>query len=171
MSYLDGITLEHTIGIYEETLKIAHLQVDSLTLGFLKELKAYKDSEEQGLLLRLQVKPGDTIYQPIGKDINDYKVIGLCYNMAEKEWLYELAILTEKEKSILFSAITREEKVCKENGFDDLVKVCQRLLHVFSYNRFEKHIRNKAIDEFAERITLPMTEEDIARIVDELKGV
>lgn len=35
----------------------------------------------------------------------------------------------------------------------------------------EKQIRNKAIDDFVERITLPLTEEDIARIVDELKGV
>lgn len=67
----------------------------SLTTGIwlaIDKLADYEDAEEQGLLLRLQVKPGDTIYQPIGKDINDYKVIGLCYNMAEKEWLYELAI-------------------------------------------------------------------------------
>ena len=62
MSYLDGITLEHTIGIYEETLKIAHSQVDSLTLGFLKELKAYRDAEEQGLLIKLPCKVGDTVY-------------------------------------------------------------------------------------------------------------
>ena len=63
-----------------------------------------------------------------------------------------MAYLTEKEKCILFSAIQREENVCKEHGYDDLVQVCKRLTHLFSYNRFEKDIRNKAIDEFAERL-------------------
>ena len=63
-----------------------------------------------------------------------------------------MAYLTEKEKCILFSAIHREEKVCKEHGFDDLVQVCKRLTHLFSYNRFEREIRNKAIDEFVEKI-------------------
>lgn len=72
-----------------------------------------------------------------------------------------MAYLTEKEKSILFAAINREENVCKEHGFDDLVQVCKRLTHLFSYNRFEKDIRNKAIDEFAERLRLNTSEYEI----------
>lgn len=87
-----------------------------------------------------------------------------------------MAYLTEKEKSILFSAIHREEKVCKEHGFDDLVKVCKRLTHLFSYNRFEKDIRKKAIDDFAERIKEhtkvvgSTTCEDLDEIAKRMKG-
>ena len=36
--------------------------------------------------------------------------------------------------------------------------------------RKEKEIRNKAIDEFVEKITLPLTEDDIHRIAEEMKG-
>lgn len=34
----------------------------------------------------------------------------------------------------------------------------------------KRKARAKAIDEFVERITLPLTEEDISRIAEELKG-
>lgn len=37
-------------------------------------------------------------------------------------------------------------------------------------SEYDKKIRAEAIDDFVERITLPLTEEDIARIVEELKG-
>lgn len=37
-------------------------------------------------------------------------------------------------------------------------------------DRHEKEVRENAIEEFVERITLPLTEEDIDRIVEELKG-
>ena len=63
-----------------------------------------------------------------------------------------MGYLTRKEKSLLFSALTREEKVCKENGFDDLVPVIKSLERKFYYDRFEKVIRNEAITEFAERV-------------------
>lgn len=63
-----------------------------------------------------------------------------------------MGYLTHKEKSLLFSALTREEKVCKENGFEELVPVVKSLEGKFYYDRFEKEIRNKAINEFAKRL-------------------
>lgn len=59
MAYLEGITLEKTIDFYEET---SHLPVDGLVLGFLKELKEYRDAEEQGLLKRLPVAEGSVVF-------------------------------------------------------------------------------------------------------------
>lgn len=63
-----------------------------------------------------------------------------------------MGYLTHKEKSLLFSALTREEKVCKENGFEDLVPVVKSLEGKFYYDRFEKDIRNNAIDEMVDGI-------------------
>ena len=51
----------------------------------------YKDAEEQGLLLRLPCKVGSTLYQPISNRINEYKVIGLCFDITRNEWMYECA--------------------------------------------------------------------------------
>ena len=42
----------------------------------LKKLKELEDLEEQGLLLRLPCKVGDTLYQVIA-DINEYKVTAI----------------------------------------------------------------------------------------------
>lgn len=58
-----------------------------------------------------------------------------------------MGYLTHKEKSILFSALTKEEKLCKGNGLEELVPVVKSLEGKFYYDRFEKEIRNKAIDE------------------------
>ena len=55
-------------------------------------LADYEDAEEQGLLLRLPCKIGDSLYQPIHKDINEYKVIGICFDITKNEWLFEVAI-------------------------------------------------------------------------------
>ncbi len=72
-----------------------------------------------------------------------------------------MAYLTDREKSILFSALTREERVCKEHGFDDLVKVCKRLTFLFSYNRFEKQIRNAVINKFSQMAMKEFTKFDL----------
>lgn len=59
---------------------------------WLEELKKYKYAEEQGLLLKLPCKVGDTIYQPlIDGQINEYKVIGLVYDIVKNEWAFEVA--------------------------------------------------------------------------------
>lgn len=71
-----------------------------------------------------------------------------------------MAYLTDKEKRLLFSALTREKKVCvevdkeccREPYEDTLESVVKNLEKKFYYDRFEKEIRAKAIDEFAERL-------------------
>lgn len=55
------------------------------------KLGEYEDAEEQGLLLRLPCKIGSTLYQPISNRINEYKVIGLCFDISRNEWMYEVA--------------------------------------------------------------------------------
>ena len=56
-----------------------------------KKLCEYEDLEEQGLLLRLPVKIGSTLYQPISNQINEYKAIGLCFDITRNEFMYEVA--------------------------------------------------------------------------------
>ena len=56
------------------------------------KLKNYKDLEKQGLLLRLPCKVGSTLYQPISnRQINEYKAIGLCFDITRNEFMYEVA--------------------------------------------------------------------------------
>lgn len=69
MKKLPTKTLENAIGVYETTLKVTedngeycYGALDKATLEFLKELKEYRDAEEQGLLLRLPCKVGDTVF-------------------------------------------------------------------------------------------------------------
>ena len=56
-----------------ETIRRYILQVE-------EELKAYKDLEEQGLLLKLPCKAGDVVYYPseYWKRVFEYAVIGIC---------------------------------------------------------------------------------------------
>lgn len=42
---------------------------------WLKELKSYKDAEEQGLLVRLPCKVGDTVYVPTRNFISELRII------------------------------------------------------------------------------------------------
>ena len=66
-----------------------------------------------------------------------------------------MAYLTDTEKRLLFSALTREKEVCKkidENKVDDgtckmIVSVIESLERKFRYDRFEKKIYNKAIND------------------------
>ena len=70
--------------------------------------------------------------------------------------------LTDKEKRILFSALTREKSVCiqvdkqcepREPYEQSLQSVCESLEHKFYYDRLfkqmEKQIMETAIDDFA----------------------
>ena len=56
----------------------------------LEKLANYEDLEEQGLLLRLPCKVGSTLYQPISNQINEYKAIGLCFDITRNEFVYEV---------------------------------------------------------------------------------
>ena len=57
----------------------------------LRRLAEYEDLEEQGLLLRLPCKMGSTLYKPISNQINEYKAIGLCFDITRNEFVYEVA--------------------------------------------------------------------------------
>ena len=46
-----------------------------------KELKKYKDLEEQGLLVRLPCKVGDTVYVPTRNFISELRIIMIAVNM------------------------------------------------------------------------------------------
>ena len=54
------------------------------------KLAQYEELEEQGLLLRLPCPIGSTLYQPIYSRINEYKVIGLCFDISHNKWMYEV---------------------------------------------------------------------------------
>lgn len=56
-----------------------------------EKLAEYEDLDEQDLLLRLPCKVGSTLYQPIYSSINEYKVIGLCFDIHHNKWMYEVA--------------------------------------------------------------------------------
>lgn len=73
--------------------------------------------------------------------------------------------LTDKEKRILFSALTREKSVCiqvdkqcepREPYEQSLQSVCESLEHKFYYDRLfkqmENQIRAEAIDDFVNRV-------------------
>ena len=89
----DATTREH----FEELDNMGAEIIDCLD-----ELQAYRDAEEQGLLLRLPCKIGRTLYQPINSHINEYKVIGLCFDIFRNKWSYEVAyeIIGEWQKTI-----------------------------------------------------------------------
>lgn len=57
----------------------------------LSRLAEYEDAEEQGLLLRLPVKIGSILYQPVSNRINEYKVTGLRFDNTRNEFMYEAA--------------------------------------------------------------------------------
>ena len=56
----------------------------------LNRLAEYEDLEEQGLLLLLPCKVGSTLYQPISNRINEYKAIGLCFDITRNKFMYEV---------------------------------------------------------------------------------
>lgn len=66
-----------------------------------------------------------------------------------------MAYLTDIEKRLLFSALAREKKICKkidDDKIDDgtctmLVPIIESLERKFYYDRFEKKIYNKVVDD------------------------
>lgn len=77
-----------------------------------------------------------------------------------------MAYLTDKEKRLLFSALSREKKICKQvdkeccrEAYEDtLESVVKKLEKKFYYDRFEKEIRAKAIDEFVNTLIPRLTD-------------
>lgn len=92
-----------------------------------------------------------------------------------------MAYLTDKEKRLLLSALSREKEVCKQVDKDfyrepyetKLETIVKNLERKFYHNRFEREIRAKVIDEFAERMKRLNEEGEISvagwnRIVDNI---
>lgn len=68
-----------------------------------------------------------------------------------------MSYLEDYEKRLLFSALHREKKICEKidkecTGKIKLKPIVESLERKFYYDKFEKEIRNKVIDEFAERL-------------------
>ena len=61
------------------------------TRRIIERLAEYEDAEEKGLLLRLPVKIGSILYQPVSNRINEYKVTGLRFDNTRNEFMYEAA--------------------------------------------------------------------------------
>lgn len=68
----------------------------------------------------------------------------------------DMGYLTDSEKRLLFSALTREKGICKvidkqkQDGIL-LTPIVESLERKFYYDRFEKEIRNRTIDEIIEK--------------------
>ena len=89
-----------------------------------------------------------------------------------------MAYLEDYEKRILFSALAREKKVCETMDRLEppkgtpLVKIVESLKSKFYYDRYEKEIRAKAIDEFAEALLRcdVIDKSVIRRLAEQMKG-
>ena len=83
---------------------------------WLEELKSYKDAEEQGLLVRLPCKVGDTVYVPTRNFVSELRITMVSVNMHEAyfSWMLNSGIYPNLDgfsKSKLWKSVflTREE--------------------------------------------------------------
>ena len=91
------------------------------TVSYLKELREYKQLEEQGLLLRLPLKIGDTVYSVTRDFISEYKICsiekyneGLFFNWkCEKGMYVNLRGFTNYQigKDVFFTKEEAEQKL------------------------------------------------------------
>lgn len=91
---MERLTVKWTDKVYDTLDPVDILDNEYSKINYnklLTKLGEYEDLEEQGLLLRLPCKVGSTLYQPIYSSINEYKVIGLCFDIHHNKWMYEVA--------------------------------------------------------------------------------
>jgi len=69
-----------------------------------------------------------------------------------------MSVLSREEKDILFAALRREEKFCKENGYPALAGTARGLIHLFSYDRLEEKIVEQTMAAF-EKALLKVAQE------------
>lgn len=80
-----------------------------------------------------------------------------------------MAYLTDTEKRILFSALLREKEVCikvdneccREPYEETLKSVVDSLEHKFYYDRYEKEIRNKTIEDVIKLVNFLIADLDV----------
>ncbi len=61
------------------------------------KLADYEDKQEQGLLISVPCKMGDSLYQKRKDGMHEYRVIGLVYDIINKEWLLEVITKVRSE--------------------------------------------------------------------------
>ena len=76
---------------WQELIKNADAVDQIFIHNAIDKLYEYEELEEQGLLLKLPCKIGDTVYQLINSHIYEYKVIGICFDIFQNKWMYEVA--------------------------------------------------------------------------------
>lgn len=76
---------------WQELIKNADAVDQIFIHNAIDKLYEYEELEEQGLLLKLPCKIGDTVYQLINSHIHEYKVIGICFDIFQNKWMYEVA--------------------------------------------------------------------------------
>ena len=103
---LDDLNYAINEQFYKRTLRmmLEHIeQTDSQISSLQEELKAYKDVDDKGLLLKLPCKPGDTIYL-LKYWVGDWMIVphtvstlNYVLQLIENELIGELAFLTPEE--------------------------------------------------------------------------
>jgi len=92
-----------------------------------EKLKSLDDKQEQGLLIELPCKVGDTLYQKRKDGMYEIKVIGLVYDIINKKWKLEIAVAVQLRgdwtktvcsmecvgKTIFFTEAEAEEALAK----------------------------------------------------------
>lgn len=82
----------------------------------LKELKSYKDAEEQGLLVRLPCKVGDTMYDIVGKPLRivEHKVD--AFHIDKKGFHLQIidGVLEKKQEAKVYFSREEAEKKMEE---------------------------------------------------------
>lgn len=115
VKYLETSTMNNSIKGYWEHKQVAE---------YLRKFKDYEDLEEQGRLLKLPCKVGDTLYWINGKFIINYKITGFsvdedgvwimhaehCVKTINKPYLYNIAVDTIGETTF-FSESEAEAKL------------------------------------------------------------
>lgn len=88
----------------------------------LEELKSYKDLEEQGLLVRLPCKVGDSVFIIVGKDVSKQKIIkveisdnGIIFKTNRQKRIFSIAGLGEN----VFLTLEEAEKKLEEMKNDN----------------------------------------------------
>lgn len=105
----------YTNGKYEDTIP-AEMTNDDIR-AVLKKLADYEDLEEQGLLVRLPCKVGDSVFIIVGKDVSKQKIIkveisdnGIIFKTNRQKRIFSIAGLGEN----VFLTLEEAEKKLEE---------------------------------------------------------
>ena len=70
-------------------------EFDLWEIDVIKKLAAYEDAEEQGLLVRLPCKVGDTLYAPVRNIISEFRVSQFDFGGYDEPYLWVNWYLTK----------------------------------------------------------------------------